>query len=186
MLAGCTKKDEPPRAPAAAAVPRGEPVAYAYESLDDREVSLAALKGRATVLVFIATYGDASIVQARFLKKVVAEHVPRINAAAVFMEPIENRPLARIFRDTVGLPYPLAMADSPTIAGHGPFVGLDTVPSVVVLDDEGREVFRKVGVAYPDELIRAVRDAQSSVWGAPRKLRSRPEINRQGAKSAKT
>lgn len=168
-LASCSKKDEPPRTPAAAPVARGEPVAYAFESLDDREVSLAAMKGRATIVVFIATYGDASIVQARFVKKVVAEYVPRINAAAVFMEPIENRPLARIFRDTVGLPYPLAMADSATIAGRGPFAGLDTVPSVVVLDDEGREVFRKVGVAYPDELIRAIKDAQSNVWGPPKK-----------------
>ena len=146
--------------------PRGQPVAYAFDSLDEREVSLAALKGRATVVLFIATYGDASILQARFAKKVLAEHSPRINVAAVFMEPIENRPLARIFRDAVGLPFPLAMADAAAIAGRGAFTGIDTVPSVVVLDHEGREVWRKVGVAHADELIRAVRDAQRDVWGA--------------------
>jgi hypothetical protein len=145
---------------------RGAPIEYAFESLDDREVSLAALKGRATVLVFIATYGDASIIQARFLKRVLNEHTPRFNAVGIFMEPIDNRPLARIFRDAAVLPYPLAMADAETIAGRGPFTGIDTVPSVVVLDTEGREVFRKVGVAHPDELEKAIRDAQRDVWGA--------------------
>ena len=128
-------------------------------------MSLTALKGRATVILFIATYGDASIVQARFAKKVLAEHAPRINVAAVFMEPIENRPLARIFRDAIGLPYPLAMADPAAIAGRGAFAGIDTVPSAVVLDNEGREVWRKVGVAHADELIRALKDAQRDVWG---------------------
>ena len=78
----------------------------------------------------------------------------------------ENRPLARIFRDAVGLPFPLAMADAAAIAGRGAFTGIDTVPSVVVLDHEGREVWRKVGVAHADELIRAVRDALRDVWGA--------------------
>ena len=151
--------------PSAAPVARGAPIAYAFDSLDEREVSFEALKGRATVVLFIATYGDASIVQARFAKRVLAEHAPRINVAAVFMEPIENRPLARIFRDTVGLPYPLAMADPSTIAGRGAFAGVDTVPSVVVLDHEGREVWRKVGVAHADELIKALRDAQRDVWG---------------------
>jgi hypothetical protein len=138
---------------------------YQFESLDEREVSTEALKGRATVLVFLATFGNDSIVQARFLKKVFREHVPRINAVAIFMEPIENRPLARIFRDAVGLPYQEAMADLDTIGGKGPFKGIDTIPSTVVLDADGREAFRKVGVTSPDELIRAIKDAQSTVWG---------------------
>lgn len=165
MISGCAAKPETSAPITPPAASRGPPIAYAFDSLDEREISLVALKGRATVILFIATYGDASIVQARFAKKVLAEHAPRINVAAVFMEPIENRPLARIFRDTIGLPYPLAMADAQSIAGHGAFAGVDTVPSVVVLDHEGREVWRKVGVAHADELIRALRDAQRDVWG---------------------
>ena len=36
------------------------------ESLDERPVTTDGLRGRAVVLIFITTYGDASIVQARF------------------------------------------------------------------------------------------------------------------------
>jgi acetyl-CoA carboxylase alpha subunit len=118
------------------------------------------------VIIFITTYGDASIVQARFLKKAIKEHVPRANAAAVFLERVENRPLARMFSDKLELPFPTAMGDEASIAGKGPFSGVDTVPSVVVLDEQGREVWRKVGVAHPEELDRALREAQRGVWGA--------------------
>lgn len=141
-------------------------VEYNYESLDDRPVSREALKGRACVVVFLASYGDASLLQARFLKKVFREHTPRINAAAIFLEPIENRPLVRVFRDAADLPFPVAMSDAETIVGKGAFTGIDTVPSVVVLDPEGRESWRKVGLASADELRQALRDAQREVWGA--------------------
>lgn len=145
--------------------PAGPPIEFRFESLDDHDVSREALSGRASIVVFLTTYGDASIVQARYVKKVFKEFVPRINAAGVFLERAENRPLARIFRDAVGLPFPLAMADAASIAGKGPFQGLDTVPTVVVLDPQGREVWRKTGIAAPEELARALKEAQSSVWG---------------------
>ncbi|MCU0687637.1 MAG: TlpA family protein disulfide reductase [Polyangiaceae bacterium] len=134
---------------------------FRYESLDEHEVSSNALKGRATVIVFAATYGDASLLQTRFVQKVHAEHTPRINAAAVFLEPVENRPLVRVFCNSLDLRFPAAMADADTIQGKGAFTGLNTVPSTVVLDAQGREVWRKVGVAIPDELKAAVRRAQA-------------------------
>jgi hypothetical protein len=165
-LAGCAST---PAREGGAAEPRsaahGPVVPFAFESLDERPVSLDGLRGRAMVVVFLASYGDASLVQARFLKKVFREHSPRINAAAVFMEGVDNRPLVRVFRDAAGLPFPVAMADAATIAGKGPFEGINTVPSVVVLDAEGREVWRKVGVGSPEELTKALREAQRSVWG---------------------
>ena len=164
--AGCSPVPKPPGPEAApASAPHGPPIAYRFESLDDRPVSLEGLRGRAAVLAFLTTYGDASTLQARYLKKVLAEHVPRVNAAAVFLEPIENRPLVRLFRDFHRLPFPLAMGDTDSVAGKGPFVGIDTVPSVVVIDQDGREVWRKVGVASEGELDSALRDAQRGVWG---------------------
>lgn len=162
---GCGAKGvEAPRvAPVSAAT--GAPIAYEFASLDERPVSLAGLRGRATVLIFVTTYGDPSIVQARFLKKVFRGYTPRFHAAAVFMERVDNRPLARIWRDKLDLPYPAAMADEASIAGRGVFAGVDTVPSTVVLDEQGREVWRKTGVAGPEELERALRLAQRGVWG---------------------
>jgi peroxiredoxin len=166
-LGGCSSSPAKtgPAEPRAAA--RGPIISFAYESLDERPVSLEGLRGRAVVVAFLASYGDASLVQARYLRKVFREHSPRINAAAVFMEGIDNRPLVRVFRDAAGLPFPVAMADAATIAGKGPFEGINTVPSVVVLDPEGREVWRKVGVGSPEELDKALREAQRSVWGGP-------------------
>lgn len=134
---------------------------FRYASLDEREVSSAALKGRAALVAFVASYGDASLLQMRFVQKVQGEHSPRINAAAVFLEPPENRPLVRVFCDALGLRFPAAMADADTVQGKGAFAGIDTVPSTVVLDARGREVWRKVGVAHPDELRAALRKAQA-------------------------
>lgn len=161
---GCAgTKEKAKEAPAASA--SGPPLAFRYESLDDREVSSESLKGRATLLLFLTTYGDPSLLQARFAKKVVGSHTPRINAAAIFLERIDNRPLVRLYRDAAGLAFPCAMADAETVKGEGPIPGTGTVPTVIVLDPAGREVWRKVGVAHPDELQKALRDAQRGVWG---------------------
>lgn len=166
-LAACSAPAAPAAAPARApARARGPAVDFSYESLDDRPVSREALRGRAAIVAFLTTYGDPSLLQARFLKKVFREHAPRINAAAIFLGPPENRPLVRVFVGTADLPFPCAMGDAETTAGRGPFRDIDTVPSVLVLDHEGREVWRKVGVASADELNQALRDAQSEVWGA--------------------
>ncbi len=151
------------RAPAP--VTLGPPLSFHFDSLDEREVSSEALRGRATVLLFLTTYGDPSLLQARYAKKVVGAHTPRINAAAVFLERVDNRPLVRIYRDASGIGFPCAMADEGTVRGEGPIAGTGTVPMVVVLDAEGREVWRKIGVALPDEITRALRDAQRGVWG---------------------
>jgi hypothetical protein len=150
------------RAPAADVASTPMERAFRYESLDEHEVSSRALRGRATIIVFAATYGDASLVQTRFVQKVHAEHTPRVNAAAVFLEPVENRPLVRVFCNSLDLRFPAAMADAETIQGKGAFTGLNTVPSTVVLDAQGREVWRKVGVAPPDELRAALRRAQAA------------------------
>lgn len=164
-LAGCSST---PAAEAPGPVARGPVIEFDFASLDDRPVSRQGLAGRATIVAFLATYGDASLLQARYVKKAFREHSPRVNAAAVFLEPIENRPLVRVFRDAADLPFPAAMGDATTITGHGPFAGIDTVPSVVVLDATGREAWRKIGVASNEELRQALREAQREVWGPGR------------------
>ncbi len=100
--------------------------------------------------------------QMRYVQKVQAEHAPRVNAAAVFLEPLENRPLVRVYCESLGVRFPVGMADADTVRGKGPFAGVDTVPSVAVLDARGREVWRKVGVAHPDELHGALKRAQAA------------------------
>ncbi|MCU0657095.1 MAG: TlpA family protein disulfide reductase [Polyangiaceae bacterium] len=167
-LLGCSSpKPTPAAAPPRPSAPAGPPLEFSFESLDERPVSSEALRGRASLLVFLATYGNDSLLQARHARKVFLEHTPRINAAAVFLEPIENRLLVRVFRDSAQLPFPSAMGDADTIAGKGPFEGIGAVPTALVLDHEGREVWRKLGGAQSDELRRVLRDAQRGVWERP-------------------
>ncbi len=49
-----------------------------------------------------------------------------------------------------------ALADEPTLAGHGPFDGLHAVPSIVILDREGREVHLHVGAYDQTQLDAAL------------------------------
>jgi hypothetical protein len=74
------------------------------------------------------------------------------------MEPPQNAPLAQAFADSLGLSYDVALADAATIAGKGAFPGLHHVPSIVLLDRGGREVWRHIGVVEAQELDRAIAD----------------------------
>src|SRR5262249_29481794 len=140
-LFGCSAA-KPARAPVRAGAPLGPIVDFRYESADDRlpPITAESLRGRATVIVFLATYDMASQAQARFLTMAVRHRRPRMNAAAVFLELPENRPLVAAFRDTLSLPYPVAMGDKEVVSGKGPFGDVHVVPSLVVLDAEGRLV----------------------------------------------
>ncbi|WP_437303961.1 TlpA family protein disulfide reductase [Sorangium sp. So ce388] len=148
--------------PAAVANPsrglaRGPALTFSYETLDGRELSTASLAGRLSVIGFVATYDVASQAEARFLAGLFRDHTPRINAALLVLEASENRPLVEAFVAALKLPYPVALADAPTIAGEGPFAGLHHVPSVVILDAEGREAFRHVGLVTQEALDEVLR-----------------------------
>jgi hypothetical protein len=73
------------------------------------------------------------------------------------LESAENRPLMVAFRDALRLDYPVAIGDPSLIAGEGPFGDVHAVPSTVVLDSEGRLVWRRVGLAKDDEIENVLR-----------------------------
>ncbi len=163
LASGCAGGGDAVRDPAAApqvaaAAPARGPVrSFSYETLDGGELSTASLARRFSVIAFVATYDVASQVEARFLAGLFRDHTPRINAALLVLEAPENRPLVEAFVATLKLPYPVALADAPTIAGEGPFAGLHHVPSVVILDPEGREAFRHVGLITQEALEEVLR-----------------------------
>ncbi len=141
----------------------GPPVQFAWPSIRGGEATSEAMRGRTTLLVFGTTYDVASQAQVRFVTAVVRRHTPRINALLVVLEQPENRILVEAFASAFDLPYPVALADAATIAGEGPFRGLHHVPSVVVLDAQGRERARHLGLldeAGLDELLSKVEAAR--------------------------
>jgi hypothetical protein len=151
LLVGCATEPvveaETPK-PVRAAT--GAPISFAYPTLDGQVLSTSSIAGRYTVLSFITTYDHFSHAQARFLSTVMNKHVPRINAGVIVLEPPQNRILVEAFVKVVAPPYPVAMADEATIHGEGPFLDLHEVPSTIILDQLGREVWRHKGLASND------------------------------------
>lgn len=127
---------------------------YAFESLDARPVSSQAFAGKVVVLAFVATWDLPSQAQVAFLVEMARRDGPseRVAYAAVFLQEGKDRELIEVYRTTLGIKFPVAVADRGTLSGAGPFGDVQAVPTVVVLDKSGHVRFQKVGLAKPDEL----------------------------------
>lgn len=130
----------------------GPPVDFVYETTDGGRLTSIELRGRLTVLAFVATYDLASQAQVKILGLVQRSHTPRVNVAVIALEPPDNKPLVIAFAQSLDLRFPVGLADQGTIEGHGPFADLRSVPSVVILDREGREAFRHSGTIEEKQL----------------------------------
>ncbi len=148
-----------PGKPAAALAPASSPVEFSFRTLDGGVLDSFHTRGRATALLFVTTFDWASQVEARQLALVVSRHQPQAYAGAVVLETEQYKPLAEVFRSSLRLPYPVAMADEPTRLGEGPFGLVSRVPTLVVLDRAGREVWRKAGMADAGEIEKALAEA---------------------------
>lgn len=158
-VSGCAASEpEEARAPLS---PSGPPVRFSYVTLKGEPLSSESLRGRTTLVGLVATYDVASQAQAKFLAGIQRDHVPRLNVALLIFEPPGNRLLAETFVETLKLPFPAALVDAATMAGRGPFPGLHHVPSVVILDAEGRERWRHVGLAKPGLIESELRRLES-------------------------
>lgn len=149
-------------APASAPGALTPPIAFSFETLDKKPLSTETVAGRITLIGFIATYDVASQAEVRFLSSLGRHHTPRVNVAFLVLEAEENRPLIETFVAALGISDPVAIADLDTIAGKGPFAGLHHVPSVIILDRQGREVWRHLGLVQEAELEQAVRAVEGS------------------------
>lgn len=163
----CSSGAPPPATPPIADAPveagaQGPIVHFSFQGVDGKPLTSDAMRGRLTVIGFGATYDMASQAQARFLTGLFRTHVPRVNTALLILEPPTNAPMVEAFVQALELPYPVAYADDATIAGHGPFAGLHSVPSVVVLDREGREVWRRLGIVEESELHEVLQGLERS------------------------
>jgi hypothetical protein len=156
VLCGCGAKqqiDEPP--PGTSSAPVRTVAAFSFQSLDARPVTSAAFAGRPLVLAFIATWDLLSQAQVRFLGEMDKHDAGKVAYAAVFLQDAKDRELIDVYRSTMGVSFPMAIAAQGTLMG-GPFGDVQTVPTVVVLDAGGRVKFQKVGLATPEEIRAAL------------------------------
>jgi hypothetical protein len=149
LLLTCAGEPAPVRGPLGQ---RPDSFSFAFGTTDGGEFSSRKTRGRATLVLFVTTYDLPSQLMARRLDEIVRRFRPRANAAAVVLEPPKYAVLADAFRSTLTLSYPVAIADDETRERRGPFGRVDRVPTLVVLDRDGREVWRRSGIATPKEI----------------------------------
>jgi hypothetical protein len=153
---GCSST--PPPAQPAREITSGDPIVFEFAAVgQDDVVSSESTRGRATALVFITTFDLASQVLVRRLGELIPTFTPRANAAAVVIEAPLYAELLPTYRESMSLPFPVVMADFATQRGGGPFGNIERVPVLVVLDREGREVFRAQGSLEASEIEAALR-----------------------------
>jgi hypothetical protein len=155
----CSSKPTPQAAtlPGASTVPLQPPIDYSFDSLDERPVSSQASRGKPSVLAFVTTGSLPAQAQVDFLVAMAKHDADRVNYVVVALEPPENRELVEIYRKSLAVAFPVALADATTLAGQSAFGDLSAVPVTVVLDRRGRVVWRSEGrVVKGDELRRAL------------------------------
>ena len=143
-LAACQRVDDSPQ-PELSAPTHGQVQRFAFGTTEGEEINAENTRGRVTVLLFVTTFDLASQVAAKRLDQVLHAHRPRINAGAVVMEAAKYAPLADVFRSSLELSYPVAIADLLTVQQSSTLGEITSVPTALVLDAQGREIVRKTG-----------------------------------------
>ncbi|MEO8800735.1 MAG: TlpA disulfide reductase family protein [Polyangiaceae bacterium] len=158
MVAGCgggQSANEPP--PGVSVVPDSRaPIQFQFDSLDNRPVDSASTRGAPTVIAFIATWDLLSQAQVDFLVSMNKNDQGRVHYLLVALQEPKDRELVEVYVEHLGVEFPCALADPGTIAGGGPFGDVQNVPSVVVLDREGKLVWLHPGLARSSEIRSAM------------------------------
>lgn len=141
----------------------GTPVTFQYLLPEGGALQSQSLLGRDTVLLFVTTYDNLSLAEARRLVELSRDRTPRINAVLVVLEPPLNAPLVSVFRDSLSSDVKAVLADSETMEGRGALGDMRQVPGVVLLDRDGRLVARGFGA----EAYRAVEERLRSTADVP-------------------
>lgn len=141
------------------------PRSFDFIAVDGSRLSKERVSGRLTVVVLITTYDLGSQVVMRELSAVLRLRTPRINAGAVVLEPPRNAPLVEAYAKALEITFPIALADQATLEARGPFGPVTVVPTTIVLDADGNEVWRREGSMTRAE----IGEALDSVGGAAKR-----------------
>jgi hypothetical protein len=137
------------------------PVAFSLVTVAGEPVDAASLRGRPTVVLVFTSYDVTSQLVAARIEELRHTFRPRINALGVALEPPKNAMLVEAFAASMGLGFPVAMADHALLQGRGPFGSVQVIPVVLVLDRRGRPVWRGVGPVETEAIKRALAKATS-------------------------
>jgi hypothetical protein len=162
--AGCGPK-EPAGPPIGVSTQEGtatlpsEPTTYAFDPLDDdRPVSSEIHRGKPVVMAFITTGDIICQAQVGFLNAMAKNDGDRVAYAVIALHPRREIVLVEAYRKSIGIEFPLALADGSVTAPRGPFGEIPAVPTVVVLDRFGKLVWKHTGLAKVDQIRAHVKD----------------------------
>lgn len=129
-----------------------KPVAYSFESLDERPVSSSAHRGKVTVLAFITTGDIGGQAQVDYLVAMAKNDGAKVNYALIALHPPKEIPLVTAYAAVLKVTFPVALGTAEVMTAGGPFGAITELPLVVVLDRDGRIVWTHAGIAKADEL----------------------------------
>lgn len=130
----------------------GKPVPFAFDSIDERKVSSEAARGKICVLAFVTTGDLASQAQLSYLREMHKHDGEQVTYAMVALHERRARDMVEAYVSALKLPFPAALADPIGMNEKGPFGEIHTVPTTIVIDREGRLVFKKSGLVKAEEL----------------------------------
>ncbi len=143
---GITTKSGPP-------LPSTENAAlFAFDSLDERPVSSDAMRGKTSVIVFVTTGDIVGQAQVSYVVHMEKNDGDRVNYAMVALHPRKEIVLVESYRETLGVKFPVALADVAATNPGGPFGEIAAVPTIVILDPQGRIVWKHTGLVKSDEI----------------------------------
>ncbi len=135
-----------------ATVPLGKPIAYVFDSIDERPVSSDAMRGKPTVLAFVTTGDLTGQAQVDYLVAMAKNDKDRVNYALIALHPRREIVLVDTYVRTLKVEFPVALGDASTIGAAGPFGEIPAVPTIVILDREGKIAWKHTGLAKSEEL----------------------------------
>lgn len=128
------------------------PVTYVFDTLDERPVSSAAHRGKPTILAFITTGDIVGQAQIDYLVAMAKNDGAKVNYALVALHPRKEIVLVEAYISALKVEFPVALADPSVMTPQGPFGEFSAVPTIIVLDREGKIVWKHTGLAKADEL----------------------------------
>jgi hypothetical protein len=128
------------------------PVTYAFDTLDERPVSSAAHRGKPTVLAFVTTGDIVGQAQVDYLVAMAKNDGAKVNYALIALHPRKEIMLVEAYMSALKIEFPVALGDPSVMTPQGPFGEISAVPTIVVLDREGKIAWKHTGLAKSDEL----------------------------------
>lgn len=134
--------------------PIDKAIVYSFDSLDEQAVSSTAMHGKTSVLVFVTTGDIVGQAQTSYVVHMAKNDSDRVNYALVALHPRKEIVLVESYRETLGIKFPVALGDAGATGPAGPFGEISAVPTIVVLDPEGRLIWKHTGLAKSEEIRR--------------------------------